>query len=93
MGHAGEVETSMLLHLFPTMVNSTMISQASSDSSDIWGSPEQGAKMKYDVDEFTKNGVVGNPSLASIDFGEKLLKESGKSLAKLMDTVSKLDIS
>ena len=45
MGHAGEVETSMLLHLFPNMVNSNMISQLNVDSGDIWGSLEQGAKM------------------------------------------------
>ncbi len=93
MGHAGEVETSMLLHLFPNMVNSNMISQVNADSGDTWGSLEQGAKMKYDVDEFTRNGVIGNPSLASSDFGETLLKESGKSLAKLIEIVSKLEVS
>jgi len=93
MGHAGEVETSMLLHLFPTLVNSHMISQASSDSGDSWGSFEQGAQMTYDVEKFTKNGVVGDPSLASSNLGEKLLKESGTSLAKLIEVVSKLKLS
>ena len=83
----------MLLHLFPNLINSGMISQASSDSGDSWGSFEQGAQMKYDVEKFTKNGVIGDPSLASSNLGEKLLKESGTSLAKLLEVVSKLKLS
>tara|TARA_A100001037_G_scaffold207564_1_gene185938 strand:+ start:19177 stop:19899 length:723 start_codon:yes stop_codon:yes gene_type:complete len=93
MGHAGEVETSLLLCQFPDLVDHDMIEEATINSGDSWGSNEQSAQMKYDVDQFSRNGVIGDPSAASEQFGRKLLNESGISLAKLIDTVSKIDVS
>ena len=93
MGHAGETETSLLLHLFPLLVHSDRISSSSSNKDSHWGNFQHGAQMAYDVNEFSENGVVGDPTLATSKNGIKLLNEASTSLSNLLTSVSSTDLS
>jgi creatinine amidohydrolase len=88
LGHAGEVETSLVLAIAPELVKmekakagaiKPMKSKAAYAS--IANSPGSFVKM-------TGNGVWGDPKKASAETGQRLLKEITAGLAK---TISELD--
>ncbi|MBC6451201.1 creatininase family protein [Actinokineospora xionganensis] len=64
--HAGELETSILLHAHPTMV------KPGYDTSD-WLADDRRHLLTLGMAAYTKSGVVGRPSLASARKGEDLL--------------------
>jgi len=84
MGHAGAVETSVLLHLAPELVGEPV------EGAESWGEYAEGAPLAYDSEEFTENGVVGDATKASEEEGARLYNESVESLLRLVETVAKL---
>lgn len=82
MGHAGRVETSVLLHLAPELVDEPV------DGADSWGEYVEGAPTAYDSDEFTENGVVGDATEASAEEGERLYEGAVASLVRLSEAVA-----
>jgi len=79
MGHAGPVETSVLLHLFPEKVGEP------TEGVDSWGEYFETAPLAYDTDDFTENGVVGDTREASAEKGKHLYEDAVSSLVRLVD--------
>lgn len=82
MGHAGAVETSVLLHLAPDLVDAPV------DGADAWGEYAESAPLAYDSDEFTENGVVGDATEATAEKGARLYEEAVESLVRLVGRVA-----
>lgn len=85
MGHAGAVETSVLLHLAPELVGEPV------DGADSWGEYAESAPLAYDSDDFTENGVVGDGTEATAQKGERLYDEAVDSLVRLVGRVAERD--
>ena len=84
MGHAGRVETSVLLHLAPELVNE----DSAAEGAESWGDYAETAPLAYDSDEFTDDGVVGDPTEATADEGRRLYEDAVDSLVRLVERVS-----
>jgi len=82
MGHAGAVETSVLLHLVPELVGEPV------DGAESWGEYVEGAPFAYDTEEFTENGVVGDATEATPEEGKRLYEEAVESLVRLIGQVA-----
>lgn len=79
MGHAGELETSLLLYLQEDLLGEP---RTSGDTS--WGKKTHGATFDYDTGVFTEDGVVGDPKQASAEKGKKIFEESTRKLSDLL---------
>lgn len=88
MGHAGPVETSVLLHRAPDLVDIDNLEEGADGGSEKWGYWVSGTNLAYDSNEFTDNGVVGDPTTASETRGKELLDEAADALAELLHTVA-----
>jgi len=91
MGHAGPLETSMLRHTDPDTVHEDRLETAAADGADRWGDWQGRVNLAVDSDEFTDNGVVGDPSGSSPELGEELLDRSAEALCDLLDAVRDRD--
>jgi creatinine amidohydrolase len=69
VGHACEVETSMVMHLRPDLVRKHEIR----DDVETVASPLRGLFVAKDMGQRTDHGAVGYPERASADRGRKLL--------------------
>ncbi len=85
MGHAGAVETSVLLYLVPELVGEPV------EGAESWGDRLEGAPLAYDTEEFTENGVVGDATNATAQDGERLYEDAVESLVRLVRQVAELD--
>jgi len=81
MGHAGAVETSVLLYLAPELVGEPV------EGVDSWGEYHETAPMAYDTDEFADDGVVGDATEATKGEGERMFSEAVESLCRLIERV------
>ncbi|MFB6291025.1 MAG: creatininase family protein [Candidatus Bipolaricaulia bacterium] len=84
MGHAGKLETSLIMHLREELVGKPI-----EKGSGSWGQSLHGARWDYDVKEFSENGVVGNPTEASGQKGEELFDKSTEKLINLIKSIRK----
>ncbi len=80
MGHAGELETSLILYL-----REELITEPINKGAESWGRSCHGSRMDYDTSKFTEDGVVGDPRQSSAKKGEELFKKSIKKLSKLIE--------
>jgi creatinine amidohydrolase len=80
MGHSGELETSLLLHLAPRLVNQKAIPQGVLGIVDP--GPTTGIKRYVNMKEHAEEGVIGMPSAASPEIGEKLYQGALNALEK-----------
>ena len=87
MGHGGPVETSLLQHLDGEFVRANELVAARDGASEGWGEWVAGVNLAHDSDEFTDSGVVGDPTAATAELGERLLSRSGDALAELLVAV------
>ena len=77
--HAGEAETSMLLHLKPELVN---LEAAAAIDPPLEGLGAQDGIYRWrPIADFTESGVIGAPNAASAEKGVKLLAAAASSLA------------
>ena len=84
MGHAGRVETSVLLHLAPETVDE----EAATKGAEGWGDYAETAPLAYDTDEFTQDGVVGDPTEATAEEGKRLYEDAVGSLVRLVERLA-----
>jgi creatinine amidohydrolase len=95
MGHACEMETSILLARHPDKVNSAEA---------VRGGPseERGFKtidmlqgeaffMINEFDEFSETGVIGMPDFATAEKGEKFLEAAAQGVIRFLDQFEKWD--
>lgn len=87
MGHGGPVETSLIRHLRPDLVDESAFEAAAADGAASWGEWVSGVNLAYDSDEFTDSGAVGDPGESDPDAGEALLAQAGAALAALLEAV------
>ncbi|MBC9985310.1 creatininase family protein [Haloferax sp. AS1] len=87
MGHGGPLETALLRHTHPELVREDRIDEARAGGSDRWGEWVSGVNLAHDSDEFTDNGVVGDPAEGNADRGAELESLAADSLASLLDAV------
>lgn len=89
MGHAGAIETALLRHARPELVREDRIDDARSGAADRWGEWVSGVNLAVDADEFSENGVVGDPAAGDAALGAELLDQATESLRKLLPAVAK----
>ena len=87
MGHAGPLETALLRATHPDLVHEGRIEAASAGAADRWGDWVAGVNLAHDSDEFSENGVVGDPSDGDAGRGERLLSLATDALVELADAV------
>ncbi|MET7620657.1 creatininase family protein [Streptomyces sp. NPDC005408] len=79
--HAGEVETSILLHAHPELV------RPGYETSDFLAD-ERKHLLTLGMPSYTKSGVIGRPSLASADKGKELLAGLVESFGEYVSLLS-----
>ena len=80
--HAGELETSILLHAHPELVRDGY--QAAD-----WIADDRRHLLTTGMSGYTQNGVIGRPSLASAEKGKALLASFVDSFASVLDILRK----
>jgi creatinine amidohydrolase/Fe(II)-dependent formamide hydrolase-like protein len=70
MGHSGELETSLMLHLAPHLVNQKDIPPGVLGIDEP--GPTTGIKRYVNMKKHSQEGVIGVPSASSPEIGEKL---------------------
>jgi creatinine amidohydrolase len=93
MGHGGPVETSLVLHLRPDLVETDRFEAAAEGAAEGWGEWQAGVNLAYDTVEFSDSGAVGDPGEGSAELGERLQDLASDRLAALLDTVANRDVS
>jgi creatinine amidohydrolase len=76
--HAGELETSILLHANPELVRDGY--QAAD-----WAADDRRHLLTTGMSEYTRSGVIGRPSLASAEKGKALLASLVASFASVLE--------
>ncbi|GAA0549175.1 creatininase family protein [Halorubrum ejinorense] len=87
MGHAGPLETALLRATNPELVREERVDGASAGAADRWGEWVSGVNLAHDSDEFTDNGVVGDPRDGDAARGTELLDRASGALAELAAAV------
>lgn len=88
MGHAGALETAMLRHHHPDLIQESEIDRAHADGSDQWGIWVSGVNLAYSTKEFSESGVIGDPNQGDGELGEELTQQAGSALADLLAAVN-----
>lgn len=79
MGHAGKLETSLVLYL-----REELVGKVRGEGAESWGKISHGARVDYDTSLFAENGVVGDPTKATSAKGEELFQKSKQELSGLI---------
>ena len=96
--HAGEIETSMMLHLAPATVRMEHARDWRSSSQDraeryrLLGNGKS-AKMGWAMEDYHGAGAVGNAAAASADKGQAVVQAAGQALAQLLGELHALPLS
>ena len=77
--HAGEAETAMLLCLRPDLVDRGAMASVAVPTEDL--DSENGVYRWRPMTDFTDSGVIGVPSVATAEKGERLLEAAAEALA------------
>lgn len=89
MGHAGEFETAMMLYYYPELVQTDRIRNYPPAQGVKYHGPDLFAKnavYQYKCfEEYSKDGNVGQPHLASAEKGKKFAQYAAEALAELAD--------
>ncbi len=92
MGHAGPLETALLRASNPDLVREDRIEAARAGAADRWGEWVAGVNLAHDSDEFTDNGVVGDPTDGDAEHGRELLDRASDALVDLLCAVVDRDV-
>ncbi len=87
MGHGGGRETALLRTVRPDLVREERVAAAREGASDGWGEWVAGVNLAYDTEEFSENGVVGDPAEGDAETGERLLAAAAATLANVLAAV------
>lgn len=91
MAHGGELETSLMLHLHPELVDEERMTATQWETeyeeapSDLLGSGP--LSVTLDVEEWSESGAMGDVSAVSAEKGERLFEEFVDALDALLRTV------
>ncbi|WP_188854008.1 creatininase family protein [Haloarcula argentinensis] len=82
VNHAGELETSMLLHICPGNLGKPTRGDAPT-----WDDTVDGGYISRFTEEFSKNGAVGDGTAASAEEGEQLFETATDALCSFLNRV------
>ncbi|SDJ55154.1 creatininase family protein [Natronorubrum texcoconense] len=82
VGHAGELETSVLLHLRPDDVGEPVAGDA-----EAWDDTVDGGVVHRFTEEFSENGAVGDATAASAETGERVFETAVDALCSFVNRV------
>ncbi|SFR37852.1 creatininase family protein [Halogeometricum limi] len=85
IGHADEVESSLVYAVAAELVREDALERAEDEGADSWGVDVAGASLPYDTADFTDSGAVGHPTRASKEAGQRLFAEATADLETLVD--------
>jgi creatinine amidohydrolase len=88
MGHACEIETSMILHLRPDLVRKDRIRDDPDDTPEAL----QGLFWARDFGRRTDHGAVGYPETADAERGRKMLEAAVRKVTETVDAVLTLPL-
>src|SRR5689334_15152290 len=80
--HAGELETSILLHAHPELVRD-------GDQAADWVADDRRHLLTTGMGEYTRNGVIGRPSLASAEKGKAVLAALVERFASVLEVLQR----
>jgi creatinine amidohydrolase len=83
-GHAGPVESSLLLAVAEELVREDELDAAEADASETWGRTVHGAEVGFDTADFSDSGAVGTPTEADAEAGRRLFEQARDELAALV---------
>ena len=86
MGHACEIETSMMMHLRPDLVRKSEIA----DDPDTTPEGIHGLTWARDFGRSTDHGAVGYPKCASAETGEKMLAAIIQKVGEVAERILKI---
>ena len=81
--HACEAETSMMMVLEPDLVEPDLSDTKGPDTLHFLKAGESAYRWRS-LAEVTPNGVIGDPTAATVDKGERLLEAAGEAIAELV---------
>jgi creatinine amidohydrolase len=87
MGHGGAIETSLLRHVRPELIDTAEFEEAVERGASRWGDWVSGVNVAYDTVEFSESGSAGDPRDSSPAAGERLLEQAAEQLAALLAAV------
>lgn len=87
MGHAGALETAVVRHLAPELVDEEAAEAAAEEGADRWGQWVRGVNIAYDTETFSTNGTVGDPSETTAADGEAVLTDAAAAVADVIRAV------
>ena len=93
MGHGGPLETALMCHCHPDLIDEDRLEDAREGAAEGWGEWVSHTNLVCDSAEFTENGVVGDPTAGDTQLGEELLEAAAGSLARLLEAVEERDVS
>ncbi|WP_435345381.1 creatininase family protein [Haloarchaeobius sp. HRN-SO-5] len=85
IGHADELETSMVAHVAPELVREERLADAEAGAADSWGRSVHGASVGFDTADFSDSGAVGRPTRGSAEAGARLFSKATEELDALVD--------
>ena len=80
--HAGELETSILLHAYPELIRDGY--QAAD-----WVADDRRHLLTTGMGKYTRSGVIGRPSLASAEKGKAVLASLVDSFASVLEILQR----
>lgn len=80
--HAGEIETSILLHAHPELVREGY------QTAD-WVADDRRHLLTTGMGEYTRSGVIGRPSLATAEKGKAVLASLVDSFASVLEVLQR----
>ena len=87
--HAGEFETSLMMHLRPDLVVPGLIEECAPAPSDLYNETDLAGSKKYisfySFNRFNASGHVGQPHLASPEKGKLFFEEAVNATAEFLD--------
>ena len=97
MGHAGEFETSLMMHLRPASVASGFLKRSVPKPRMLYDSLDLVRKgpftMPWLVDQDTPSGVVGDPTSATAEKGHLLFDAATARVADLIQEMQQLELT
>lgn len=82
--HADEIETSIALALFPQFVNRTAAQATTTNRSRLQALLKYGGKFTRPWHLYTRNGGVGDPTKATREKGEKIVRATVERIAEVL---------
>jgi creatinine amidohydrolase len=96
MGHAGELETSLMKYYYPMLVRSDYILEQKPAEGSKWHNPDMFAKNSVYIfkpfSRYSEHGNIGQPQFATKEKGKKIAEIIINKLAELLDYYSENDL-